>query len=54
MDIYLVFHVSLLDPIYQEPLLGPVIHTPEPVIVEGEPEYKAEEVLNSQIFRCQL
>jgi hypothetical protein len=54
MDIYLVFHVSLLDPVCQDPLPGKVIPAPELVIVEGELEYKVEEVLDSQIFRCQL
>jgi hypothetical protein len=43
-----------LDPVHQDPLPGQIIPDPEPVIVEGEPEYKVEEVLNSQIFGCQL
>jgi hypothetical protein len=54
MDIHLVFHVSLLDPVHQDPLPGQVIPAPEPVIVEGEPEYEVQEVLTSRIFRCQL
>jgi hypothetical protein len=54
MDIYPVFHVSLLDPVRQDPLPGQVIPAPEPVIVEGELEYEVEEVLDSQIFRYQL
>jgi hypothetical protein len=54
MDIHPVFHISLLDHVHQDPLLGQVIPAPEPVIVEGEPEYEVEEVLNSQIFRHQL
>jgi hypothetical protein len=43
-----------LDPVRQDPLPGQVIPAPEPVIVEGEPEYEVEEVLNSQMFRRQL
>jgi hypothetical protein len=54
MDIHPVFHVSLLDPVHQDPLPGQVIPAPEPVIVEGEPEYEVEEVLDSRIFRHQL
>jgi hypothetical protein len=54
MDIHPVFHVSLLDPVRQDPLPGQTIPTPEPVIVEGESEYEVEEVLDSRIFRHQL
>jgi hypothetical protein len=47
MDIHPVFHVLLLDPVCQDPLLGQVIPAPELVIVEGKPEYEVEAVLDS-------
>jgi hypothetical protein len=54
MDIYTVFHISLLEPVPNDPLPGQITPAPGPIIVEGEPEYDVEEILNSCIFRCQL
>jgi hypothetical protein len=54
MDIHPIFHVTLLEPVCNNPLLGQVTPTPGPVIVEGELEYEVEEVLDSRMFRRQL
>jgi hypothetical protein len=54
MDIYTIFYVSLLEPVPNDPLPGQVTPVPGPIIVEGEPEYNVEEILNSHIFRRQL
>jgi hypothetical protein len=54
MDIDPIFHISLLEPGHNDPLLGQVTPAPGPVIVEGEPEYEVEEVLDSRTFRHQL
>jgi hypothetical protein len=54
MDIQLLFHLSLQEPVHSNPLPGEVIPTREPVIVKGKLEYKVEEVLDSTIFRYLL
>jgi hypothetical protein len=54
MDVHPVFHVSMLEPIRNDPLPGQLPPPPEPIIVEGEPEYEVEDVLDSRIFRRQL
>jgi hypothetical protein len=54
ISIYLSIYIPLLDPVHQDSLPDQVIPAPELVIVEGEPEYEVEEVLDSQIFRHQL
>jgi hypothetical protein len=54
MDVHPVFHVSLLEPVYNDPLPGQLPPPPEPIIVEGEPEYEVEDILDSRIFRRQL
>jgi hypothetical protein len=54
MDIHPVFHVSLLEPIHNDPLPGQLPPLPEPIIVEGKPEYEVQDVLDSCIFRRQL
>jgi hypothetical protein len=54
MDIHPMFHISLLEPVHNDPLPGQVTPAPEPIIVEGEPEYEVEEVLDSCRFRRQL
>jgi hypothetical protein len=51
MDIHTVFHVSLLEPIRNDPLPGQLPPPPEPIIVEGKPEYEVQDVLDSRIFR---
>jgi hypothetical protein len=54
MDTHPMFHVSLLEPVRNDPLPGQGMPAPEPIIVEGEPEYEVEEVLDSHTFRRQL
>jgi hypothetical protein len=54
MDVHPVFHVSLLEPVRDDCFPGQVATPPSPIIIEGEPEYKVEEVLDSCMFRCQL
>jgi hypothetical protein len=54
INIYPVFQVYLLEAVHNDLLPGQVIPTPEPLIVEDEPEYELEEVLDSHIFRYQL
>jgi hypothetical protein len=50
MDIHCIFHILLLEPVHNDPLPGQVTPTAEPVIVEGEPEYELEDILDSHIF----
>jgi hypothetical protein len=54
MDVYPVFHVSLLEPTQGDLLPGQYLPLPEPIIVDGESEYKVEEVVDSRIFQWQL
>ena len=45
-----VQHVSLLDPVYNDPLPGQINPPPPPVIVDQEEEYFVEEVVDSRYF----
>jgi hypothetical protein len=54
MDVHPVFHVSLLEPVRDDPFPSQVTAPPGPIIIEGEPEYEVEEVLDSRMFRRQL
>ena len=46
-----VFHVDLLTPYHETKLHGPNFTRPPPDLIDGEEEYKVEEVLQSQKFR---
>jgi hypothetical protein len=46
----MVFHISLLEPICNDPLPGQTLPGLEYIMIEGELEYKVEEVLDSYIF----
>jgi hypothetical protein len=50
MDIHPVLHVSLLEPIHNDPFPSQAIIPPSPIIVEGGSEYKVEDILDSHIF----
>ena len=47
MKVHPVFHVSLLEPTANDPLLDQVQPNPPPVIIEGEEEYEVNEILDS-------
>jgi hypothetical protein len=54
MNIYPIFYILLLEPVRNDPQPGQVTPAPEPIIVEGRPEYELEKVLDSHTFRHQL
>jgi hypothetical protein len=49
MKIYLVFYVSLLKPLAEDPLPNQVIPPPPLIEVEGEEEFWVKEILDSRI-----
>ena len=49
MQIYLVFHVSLLEPHVPNTFSGRVVDIPLPIHVEGLPEFEVQSVLDSKI-----
>ena len=49
MKIHPVFHISLLEPASADPLPGQIQPPPPPVIIEDEPEWEVEEILDSRI-----
>jgi len=51
--IHNVINVSHIHP-YHPPVAGQSIIPPEPVTVEGTPEYKVEEIMNSRLKRDKL
>jgi hypothetical protein len=54
MNIHPVFHVSLLEPVRGDPVPGQRLPPPEPIIIDREPKYEVEDVIDSRIFRRQL
>jgi len=48
--IFPVFHISLLEPAYENEFKGRNIPTPKPIILNGEKEYKVESILDSKKF----
>jgi len=54
LRIHPVHHVSLLDPVAEDPLPGQVVTPPPPVEVEGDQEYQVERVEDSRMYRNQL
>jgi hypothetical protein len=54
LKIHPVHHVSLLDPIADDPLPGQEVTPPPPVEVEGDQEYQVEWVEDSRMYRNQL
>ena len=49
MKVYPVFHVSLLEPVAQDPLAGQVQPPPPLVIVNDDLEWEVEDILNSKL-----
>jgi hypothetical protein len=45
-NIHPVFHASLLTPYHTTEMYGPTTSRPSPEIIDGEPEYEVEEILN--------
>eukprot|EP01101_Sappina_pedata_P006573 TRINITY_DN3294_c0_g1_i1.p1 TRINITY_DN3294_c0_g1~~TRINITY_DN3294_c0_g1_i1.p1 ORF type:complete len:114 (-),score=12.92 TRINITY_DN3294_c0_g1_i1:15-356(-) len=53
MNIHPVFHVSLLEPAYQSQIQGRHTEGPPSVIVNGQPEFEIDEILDSRVYRRQ-
>lgn len=49
-----MLHVSLLNPISQNPVPGQVILPPPPVIIDNNLEYEIEEILDTKLVRSCL
>lgn len=49
MQIHPTFHASLLRPTATDPLPGQVIPPPDPVVIDEEPEYLVEQILDATI-----
>ena len=54
MKIHPVFFVSLLEPVPTDPLLGQIQPPLPPTIIDNEPEYKVDEIVDSKLIRKQL
>jgi hypothetical protein len=52
--IHPVHHVSLLDPVAEDPLPEQRVTPPPPVEVDGDQEYQVEQVEDSRMYRNQL
>jgi hypothetical protein len=52
--IHRVQHVSLLDPVVEDPLEQQVVLPPPPVEVDGEQEYQVSSVEDRWVYRSQL
>jgi len=51
MQVHPVFHVSLLEPAAQDPLLGQQQPPPPPVEIDGEQEWFVDSILDSRMYR---
>ena len=50
MKIHLVFHVDLLMQYRETDAHGPNYKKPPPEIIEGEPEWEVEKIINSRLY----
>ena len=48
MKVHPIFHISLLEPATWDPLLGQLQPPPPPVIIDEEPEWEADEIVDSK------
>ncbi|KAI0990988.1 hypothetical protein K3495_g17199, partial [Podosphaera aphanis] len=51
MKIHPVFHVSLLEPYANDPVIGQTQSPPPPIIVDGEEEYMVKEIYDSRLTK---
>ena len=51
VNLHRVQHVSLLDPVSNDPLPGQHIPPPPPILIDEEPEWYVEEILDSRFSR---
>lgn len=51
MKLNVDFHVSLLEPMTEDPIPGQVMVPLPPVVISGQEEWEAEEILDSRLFR---
>jgi hypothetical protein len=49
MKIHPVFHVDLLTKYWETDAHGPNYERPLPEIIEGEPEWEVEKIINSRL-----
>ena len=49
MQVHLVSHISLLEPAASDPLLGQLQSPPPPVIIDKEPEWEVDKIVNSKV-----
>ena len=54
MKSHLVYHVSLLEPPASDPLIGPKQPPPPLIVVNENPEWEVEEILDSKLVRKTL
>ena len=54
MKIHPVFHVSLQEPAATDPLPRQTQPPPPPTIINEEPEYEVDEIVDSKLVRKQL
>ena len=52
MKIHPVFHVNLLTQYREMEAHGPNYEKPPPKIIEGEPEWEVENIINSRLHGC--
>ena len=52
-SVHLVFHVSMLEPAISNTFSKRIQLAPTPVIIDGEPEYKISQIVDSKIDRWQ-
>jgi len=47
-----VFHVNLLTPYHETDAYGPPLPQPPATLVDGEEEYKVEEIIDNRYNHC--